>query len=97
MSDYSTEALEAGHVWLNNILQNGSNHIRGERMLQVMAKRTTEEHVVSSEPGLQEACGRADAKKPHQKATRLDAAFRLARHSVEDVLQDVKAAVHIWC
>lgn len=97
MSDYSTEALEAGHVWLNNILQNGSNHIRGERMLQVMATRTTEEHVVSSEPDLQEACGRADAKKPHQKATRLDAAFRLARHSVEDVLQDVKAAVHIWC
>ena len=62
MSDYSTEALEAGHVWLNNILQNGSNHIRGERMLQVMATRTTEEHVVSSEPDLQEACGRADAK-----------------------------------
>lgn len=89
MSDYSTEALEAGHVWLNNVLQNGSNHIQGERMLQVMTARTTEEYVVSSEPDLQEACDRAEAKKPHQKATRLVAALRRAQHSVADV----KAAV----
>ena len=40
VSDYSAEALEAGHVWLNSVLQNGSNHIRGERMLQVMTAKT---------------------------------------------------------
>ena len=32
VSEYSTEALEAGHTWMNRVLLHGSNHIKGERM-----------------------------------------------------------------
>ena len=41
LSEYSTEALEAGHAWMNRVLLNGTNHIKGERMLQVMTAKTT--------------------------------------------------------
>lgn len=71
-------------MWLNSVLQNDSNHIQGERMLQVMTGRTTEECVLRLEPDLQEAREREEAKKSHTQAVRLKASLRRAEHSLED-------------
>ena len=65
-------------MWLNSVLQNGSNHIQGKRMLQVMTGRTTEECVLRLEPDLQEAREREEAN------VRLKASLRRAEHSLED-------------
>ena len=64
---FSTEAMEAGHTWTNNILLNCSNSIPGERMLQVMTARTTAEHTIESLPDVQAAEKREDIRNIKKK------------------------------
>ena len=93
LSEYSTEALEAGHAWMNRVLLNGTNHIKGERMLQVMTAKTTEECVLSREPELKADSDRKEVKKIHTKNVRQKAAIARANTSLHEVKTVLESGV----
>ena len=85
ISDYSTEFGEAGHSWTNKVLVNASNSIPGERMLQVMTAKTTEERVLSEDKELQQAVQRTEKKRVKNKETRVKAAKARAAACIQDI------------
>ena len=60
---YTTEALEAGHQWMNWTLVNNSNSIKYERMEQVMKAKVTDEYIYENDDDIRRAVDVEEKKK----------------------------------
>lgn len=91
VSIYATDALESGHQWMNKTLVNNTNSIPGERMLQIMTCKSTEEVAVASDMCLQQDLQRQELKRVHSAEVRVAAAQRRALQRQQEILSVLPA------
>ena len=91
-SDFSTEALEAGHSWMNRVLVNASNSIKGERMEQVLTARNTDDHMLAKNPELKQIQERIDVQKLRQKNVRFKTTMKRVQARLDELTQVIQEA-----
>ena len=85
LSDWSTEALESGHSWMNGMLINASNSIPGERMKTVLTGKTTDEYMQNEEPELAEMVERIATKGVEKKERRFKTTMKRVKARLKDI------------